>query len=55
MCYDEHKHVSLTWSRLILAGLIVFYVSDYIPLTNLIGIYYQIRDDYMNLQSNQVL
>ena len=21
---------------------------------NLIGIYYQIRDDYMNLQSNQV-
>ncbi|OAX34334.1 terpenoid synthase [Rhizopogon vinicolor AM-OR11-026] len=26
---------------------------DYIPLTNLIGIYYQIRDDYMNLQSNQ--
>ncbi|OJA20136.1 hypothetical protein AZE42_09305 [Rhizopogon vesiculosus] len=26
---------------------------DYIPLINLIGIYYQIRDDYMNLQSNQ--
>ncbi|KAL0955555.1 hypothetical protein HGRIS_001794 [Hohenbuehelia grisea] len=24
---------------------------DYIPLVNLIGIYYQIRDDYMNLQS----
>ncbi|KAG2155830.1 isoprenoid synthase domain-containing protein [Suillus bovinus] len=26
---------------------------DYIPLSNLIGIYYQIRDDYMNLQSDQ--
>lgn len=29
-------------------------LSDYIPLSNLIGIYYQIRDDYMNLQSDQV-
>ncbi|KAH7910040.1 isoprenoid synthase domain-containing protein [Hygrophoropsis aurantiaca] len=26
---------------------------DYIPLTDLIGIFFQIRDDYMNLQSNQ--
>ncbi|KAG1742385.1 isoprenoid synthase domain-containing protein [Suillus paluster] len=26
---------------------------DYVPLTDLVGIYYQIRDDYMNLQSNQ--
>ncbi|KAH7928719.1 farnesyltranstransferase [Leucogyrophana mollusca] len=26
---------------------------DYIPLVDLIGIYFQIRDDYMNLQSNQ--
>lgn len=26
---------------------------DYIPLSNLIGIYYQIRDDYMNLQSDE--
>ncbi|KAJ8586448.1 terpenoid synthase [Rhizopogon salebrosus TDB-379] len=26
---------------------------DYVPLTDLIGIYFQIRDDYMNLQSNQ--
>lgn len=28
--------------------------SDYVPLVNLIGIYFQIRDDYMNLQSDQV-
>ncbi|KZT03955.1 terpenoid synthase [Laetiporus sulphureus 93-53] len=26
---------------------------DYVPLVNLFGIYYQIRDDYMNLQSSQ--
>ena len=26
---------------------------DYVPLVNLIGIYFQIRDDYMNLQSTQ--
>ncbi|TFK86420.1 terpenoid synthase [Polyporus arcularius HHB13444] len=26
---------------------------DYVPLVNLFGIYFQIRDDYMNLQSTQ--
>lgn len=26
---------------------------DYVPLVNLIGVYFQIRDDYMNLQSDQ--
>lgn len=29
-------------------------LSDYVPLVNLIGVYFQIRDDYMNLQSDQV-
>lgn len=29
-------------------------ISDYIPLTDLIGVHFQIRDDYMNLQSSQV-
>ena len=28
--------------------------SDYVPLVNLFGIYFQIRDDYMNLQSSTV-
>ncbi|KAG1748626.1 isoprenoid synthase domain-containing protein [Suillus lakei] len=28
-------------------------MHDYVPLSDLIGIYYQIRDDYMNLQSDQ--
>ncbi|KAF8621242.1 hypothetical protein AX15_007952 [Amanita polypyramis BW_CC] len=28
---------------------------DYIPLVNLIGVFFQIRDDYMNLQSTEVL
>jgi len=27
--------------------------ADYVPLVNLIGVYFQIRDDYMNLQSDQ--
>ncbi|KAL4079095.1 farnesyltranstransferase [Scleroderma citrinum] len=27
---------------------------DYVPLVNLFGIYFQIRDDYMNLQSTEV-
>jgi geranylgeranyl diphosphate synthase type 3 len=26
---------------------------DYIPLVNLVGVYFQIRDDYMNLQSDE--
>lgn len=28
--------------------------EDYVPLVNLMGLIYQIRDDYMNLQSDQV-
>jgi geranylgeranyl pyrophosphate synthase len=28
--------------------------SDFVPLVNLFGVYFQIRDDYMNLQSDQV-
>ncbi|KAF9784100.1 terpenoid synthase [Thelephora terrestris] len=27
--------------------------TDYIPLVNLLGVYFQIRDDYMNLQSTE--
>ncbi|KAI8336833.1 geranylgeranyl pyrophosphate synthase [Chlamydoabsidia padenii] len=27
--------------------------TDYTPLVNMIGIYYQVRDDYMNLQSDK--
>jgi geranylgeranyl diphosphate synthase type 3 len=30
------------------------WTSDYIPLVNLIGVFFQIRDDLMNLQSNEV-
>lgn len=29
-------------------------ISDYVPLVNLFGVYFQIRDDYMNLQSTEV-
>jgi hypothetical protein len=31
-----------------------YFSSDYVPLVNIFGIYFQIRDDYMNLQSTQV-
>ena len=30
-----------------------FNSSDYVPLVNLIGILFQIRDDYQNLQDTQ--
>lgn len=33
---------------------IFFFYSNYVPLVNIFGIYFQIRDDYMNLQSTQV-
>ena len=29
-------------------------LRDYVPLVNLIGVYFQIRDDYMNLQNSEV-
>ena len=53
MFYYEYEHVSLQESIHILVFITVC-LSDYVPLTDLIGIYFQIRDDYMNLQSNQV-
>lgn len=28
--------------------------SDFVPLVNVFGVYFQIRDDYMNLQSTEV-
>lgn len=28
--------------------------SDYVPLVNLFGVYFQIRDDFMNLHSTEV-
>lgn len=31
-----------------------FTVRNYVPLVDLLGIWFQIRDDYMNLQSNMV-
>lgn len=35
-------------------SLMAFFCSDYVPLVNLIGVYFQIRDDLMNLQSTEV-
>lgn len=54
MCYDKHECVSLTCSPLMFPELTETPTSDYIPLTDLIGVHFQIRDDYMNLQSSQV-
>ena len=44
-CFWQFNTPYDNWSR--------FY-SDYVPLVNIFGIYFQIRDDYMNLQSTQV-
>jgi hypothetical protein len=54
ICYDKRERVNLTWSSWTFLGLNDSCFSDYIPLCNLIMVYYQIRDDYMNLQSDQV-
>jgi geranylgeranyl diphosphate synthase type 3 len=35
--------------------LIKHTTRDYVPLVNLIGVYFQIRDDLMNLQSTEVV
>jgi len=35
-------------------SLLLHLRSDFVPLVNLISILFQIRDDYMNLQSSQV-
>lgn len=42
---------SLTHQR---AALTLCFRRDYVPLANLIGIIFQIRDDYVNLQSDEV-
>ena len=34
--------------------LLISFSSDYVPLVDLFGVYYQVRDDYMNLQSPTV-
>jgi geranylgeranyl diphosphate synthase type 3 len=44
------RHVSNVSSWWI---LVLTHPSDYVPLVNLISIYFQIRDDYMNLQSTE--
>lgn len=52
-CATSNRHV---YARLLL--LLYWWTEitlrNYVPLVNLIGVYYQIRDDYMNLQSGEV-
>lgn len=53
MRYYQYRHVSRTsWK----SGLFVWVIlhRNYVPLVDLLGIWFQIRDDYMNLQSSTV-
>ena len=53
VCHHKHWHVSYTSRK---AGwlICIFFARNYVPLVDLVGIWFQIRDDYMNLQSNTV-
>lgn len=53
MVKDKTGGVLRTIMKIMMACATTNTNVDYIPLSNLIGIYYQIRDDYMNLQSDQ--
>ncbi|KAG8741195.1 geranylgeranyl pyrophosphate synthetase [Ceratobasidium sp. 414] len=50
-CYVETGGLFRIAIKLMMAMSPVEPVVDYVPLVNLIGVYFQIRDDYMNLQS----
>lgn len=53
MVKDKTGGVLRTIMKIMMACATTNTNVDYVPLSNLIGIYYQIRDDYMNLQSDQ--
>ena len=52
MMARSDNDVLIEWSSI--ARTIADATSDYIPLVNLISVFFQIRDDYMNLQSAEV-
>jgi len=62
-CPTEEQYISMVNNKtgglfrvavkLMMACATTNYDVDYVPLVNLFGIYFQIRDDYMNLQSDQ--
>lgn len=49
--FSEDKTHGLPSSSSLLSSLTS--LRDYIPLVNLLGLYYQIRDDYLNLMSDE--
>ncbi|TCD64480.1 geranylgeranyl pyrophosphate synthetase [Steccherinum ochraceum] len=61
-CPTEEEYISMVNNKtgglfrvavkLMMACATTNYDVDYVPLVNLFGIYFQIRDDYMNLQSD---
>ncbi|THH23082.1 hypothetical protein EUX98_g8100 [Antrodiella citrinella] len=61
-CPTEEQYISMVNNKtgglfrvavkLMMACATTNYDVDYVPLVNLFGIYFQIRDDYMNLQSD---
>lgn len=53
LLFREHGYVSSGTIEFVRATELVS-CRDYIPLVNLIGVFFQIRDDLMNLQSTEV-
>jgi len=63
VCPTEEEYISMVNNktgglfrigiRLMMACATTNTDVDYIPLVNLLGVYFQIRDDYMNLQSTE--
>ncbi|KAI9573177.1 isoprenoid synthase domain-containing protein [Boletus coccyginus] len=54
-CPTEEEYVAMVNNKT--GGLfrvaVKLMMADYVPLVNLFGVYFQIRDDYMNLQSTE--
>lgn len=50
----EELVASVCFNHPVSCPKILFACRDYVPLVNLFSIYFQIRDDYMNLQSQEV-
>jgi len=53
-CCTANIDVCVRLSRLSLANQ-THHTRNYVPLVNLIGVFFQIRDDLMNLQSTEVV
>ena len=50
LCNDEHDNVCALSTAKMLSDM---HCGDYVPLVDLVGVLFQIRDDYINLQADE--